>query len=289
MGSGRAKINVQLEQLNQVYAENPNLSRILGLYRLLLLSREKLEEDPSKGTSISLSEGFIKALQEEAKKAGKPITYLLKGNIFRPEAILETIELIVDALTKYDIDGRLQILPTLLREDQASLIKLLDAALRNNEEVLEELSSRFNQDPKVLSLIINTSLQPLLEELVRKVDQRFLEEYFHTSCPICGRKPVVAKLKEKKKYLVCPLCGAEYRVEQLLCVNCGNRNPETLCFLFNEGKPGIRIDVCTECKHYIKVIDQDRIRMHLPNGLEDILTRELDEIAKAKGFNPVSR
>jgi len=67
-------------------------------------------------------------------------------------------------------------------------------------------------------------------------------------------------------------------------VHCGNLDPKTLAFLQIETKPWLRIDYCEKCKHYLKVIDDDKMKTPFPNGLEDVLTISLDRVAKEAGL-----
>ncbi|MEM1537955.1 MAG: hypothetical protein QXQ28_04035 [Candidatus Nezhaarchaeales archaeon] len=127
--------------MDLVCAKNPGLSRLLELYRLLLLSREELENDPNKGLSVSLDEGLVKALQKEAENAGKPITHQLRGDMFCLKPVLKTIDSIVGALARYGFNEELRGLTALLSGDQALLIRLLNAALRSDEEELDNLKN----------------------------------------------------------------------------------------------------------------------------------------------------
>jgi FdhE protein len=80
--------------------------------------------------------------------------------------------------------------------------------------------------------------------------------------------------------LVCTFCGTEYLSDNFFCVHCGNKDPYTLKYIEVEAKSAFKIDFCTKCKHYIKVIEETKLKDPLPNGLEDILTINLDFIAK---------
>ncbi len=61
---------------------------------------------------------------------------------------------------------------------------------------------------------------------------------------------------------------------------CGNNDPYTLIFMASEDQPEFQIDFCTKCNHYIKIIDEEKLKKTIPKGFEDILTLNLDLAAK---------
>ncbi|NWG09606.1 MAG: formate dehydrogenase accessory protein FdhE, partial [Nitrososphaerales archaeon] len=136
----------------------------------------------------------------------------------------------------------------------------------------------------LILFIISALIQPCLEEIANKANPSFFEKWWQAQCPICGRRPIVARLKARKRYLICTLCGSEYLADQFLCVNCGNTDPASLKFLAPEGHLELRVDFCVKCKHYLKVIDQDKLKKAIPKGLEDIITIDLDFMAKNFGL-----
>jgi formate dehydrogenase maturation protein FdhE len=69
------------------------------------------------------------------------------------------------------------------------------------------------------------------------------------------------------------------------CVNCGNNDPTLMGFLKFKGQEGFELNFCEACNHYIKIIDEDLPIRNIPYGLEDLLTRELDNIATNSDLN----
>ena len=128
--------------------------------------------------------------------------------------------------------------------------------------------------------MVSVLIQPCLEEIARKIDSSLLDKWWQAYCPVCGRIPIVARVRQRKRYLVCTFCGAEYLSDRFLCVYCGNKDPYTLKYLSVDAQPAFQIDFCTKCKHYIKVIDEAKLKEAIPRGLEDILTLNLYLVAK---------
>jgi FdhE protein len=279
--------NERVKQIDEVISKHPELTRVLNLYKDLFKAKMEMEEDRNKGLSLGLSEELINSIRERAWRERKPMTYFIDEISFSTEKIIKTISLAVDVLHKHGLNNKLKNIDVILRNNDL-IDKLIKAALRNDVDVYIDISNNLGIDSASLSLIFSIVVQPLLENLSRSIDKALLEKWFNTLCPICGRKSNIAKIRNKKKYLVCPLCGAEYRIEYLLCINCGNRDPYTLYFLIDERNPAYKIDVCMKCRCYVKVIDEDLLQENIPKGLEDILTWELDKIAEYKGLARIS-
>ena len=95
----------------------------------------------------------------------------------------------------------------------------------------------------------------------------------------------MAELKsEGARFLVCSACGNEWRFNRLKCPFCENANHEKLRYFYTEkeGK-AYRVDVCENCKRYIKTIDTNEVDEVIPS-LEDIGTLHLDILAQKEGY-----
>ena len=94
----------------------------------------------------------------------------------------------------------------------------------------------------------------------------------------------MARIRQGKRYMTCTFCGAEYLVDLFFCTNCGNNDPRTIGFIAPEGLTGCEINYCEKCNRYTKVLYEDRLTREIPRGLEDLLTRGLDELARGEEF-----
>jgi FdhE protein len=169
---------------------------------------------------------------------------------------------------------------TFMNSGKPNLFKLIEATLRENIASIKKAAGKLDVQPALLLYIASVLIQPCLEEIARKIDSSMLDKWWQTSCPVCGRIPVVARLKDRKRYLTCTFCGTEYLSDRFLCVHCSNKDPYTLKYLIDEARPAFQIDFCAKCRHYIKVIDEAKLGEPIPKGLEDILTLNLDFLAK---------
>ena len=155
-----------------------------------------------------------------------------------------------------------------------------------DEEALadEEIENTFD----LIELFIEESLRPALErvvalhgEEVRTLDWR--EGY----CPICGREPKIGEIRDDEgtRYLFCNQCGFEWSYRSVKCPFCGNEEQRTLAFFTIEEDERYRVDVCNECKRYIKIIDFRNTKEKADLDVEDIATLHLDMLANDEGYD----
>ncbi len=270
--------------IQQLIKKHPDLKPPLELHKLILLAQKELRESQKKGTNVNWNKSIINELQQKASSSNQPIVRFLSPTIFDPDALLHTYEKVTGILIER---GASEQLKEFLNEVEKGRINMLDAvgaALNGDCEPFENYGKMYKADPALILFIISSLIQPCIEEIARNADSSFLDGWWQVSCPVCGRTTRVAKLKSRKRYLTCTFCGAEYLADVFLCANCGNGDPVTLKFLAPEDYPEFRVDFCEKCKHYLKVIDEDKLRKHIPKGLEDIMTINLDLMAKNAGL-----
>ena len=286
---GRLDIDAQIKDIQDVSIKYSTLKKHLNLYTIVLQARRKIEEMPNKGTNVNLSDyQFIKNLQDKALSLKQSISYFFNSTIFDLKALVAMCSHLIEELIKKDIRNKDQFerFLKLFQGGAIDLHNLINAGLKNDVDFFEKYGEKLGINWHVLLFISDSLTQPFLEEIARKVNASFLENWWKGMCPVCGKPPIIAKIRfeTKKRYLTCMLCGAEYLVDLFFCPYCENNDPYTLKFLALDEKPELRIDYCEKCKHYVKVIDENKLKAPIPKGLEDILTLGLDNIAKESGL-----
>jgi formate dehydrogenase maturation protein FdhE len=273
-------------EVDHVIARYPYLSKLLELQKVILNAQREIREDPCKGTSVNWSNlTAITRLQQKAFARRSPIAGFIDNSIFDTDSSRNMSERLSTLLIEQGFNRKM--MEKLLEGIQSGNIiisELAGGALQERIEYLEELGTRWDVHSRILLLIADSLVQPCLEEISSNVDSIFLEEWRQCQCPVCGRRPIVGLLESRRRHLVCTLCGAKYLVDLFLCVNCGNVDPTYLKFLVPEDNPEFRVDFCEKCRHYLKIIDQDRLRIQIPRGLEDLVTLYLDMMARDAGL-----
>jgi FdhE protein len=177
--------------------------------------------------------------------------------------------------------------------------KILDGEIRFNDLIyesfnplpLEEEEAAGEEEEAsfdLVELFIEESLRPALEKVaarygdaVRKAD--WAEGY----CPICGREPKIGEVRDEEgsRYLFCNQCGFEWSYLRIKCPFCGNEEQQSLAYFTIEGDERYRVDVCNECKRYIKIVDFREAKQKADLDVEDIATLHLDMLANDEGYD----
>jgi FdhE protein len=140
----------------------------------------------------------------------------------------------------------------------------------------------------LVELFIEESLRPALERVVVAYgDVVARSDWAEGYCPICGREPKIGEIRddEGNRYLFCNQCGFEWKYRWIKCPFCGNEEQQTLAYFTIEEDDRYRVDVCNECKRYIKIVDFRDTREKADLDVEDIATLHLDMLANDEGYD----
>lgn len=136
----------------------------------------------------------------------------------------------------------------------------------------------------MLASVIILAAKKSFGEIIVKVDEN------RTVCPFCGSNPMIGRVNKDDSglFLICSVCGTEWRYPRIRCTSCGNTDFNSLEMLYVGGDNSPhRIHVCKKCNHYIKIVDEktkDEPFATFPSLL-DAATVYLDIIAKKRGLN----
>lgn len=140
----------------------------------------------------------------------------------------------------------------------------------------------------LVELFIEESLRPALEAVVERYAEAIRKtEWQEGYCPICGREPKIGEIRDDEggRYLFCNQCGYEWHYRRIKCPFCGNEEQQTLAYFTIEEDSRYRVDVCNECKRYIKIVDFRQTPGKTDMDVEDIATLHLDMLANDEGYD----
>jgi len=178
-----------------------------------------------------------------------------------------------------------------IKSKDISLEELYKKMIEGDDTYINSISDKIGINKWLLNILLENSIKPIFESYAERLkDYIEQESWFKGSCPICGSEPFLGELKDYAnvvgaKFLICSLCGFHWRYKRLGCPFCSNDNHQKLRY-FNTEADGkaYRIDVCEECKRYIKTIDTKIIGDVISPLIEDISTLHLDIIANNEGY-----
>jgi FdhE protein len=140
----------------------------------------------------------------------------------------------------------------------------------------------------LIDMFLEESLRPALEMVAEKYRSMIARYTWDEGyCPICGKEPKIGEIKEEEghRYLFCNQCGIEWPYQRIKCPFCGNEEQQTLAYFTVEDDEHYRVDVCNECKRYIKIVDFREMKEEANLDVEDIATLHLDILANEEGYD----
>ena len=152
---------------------------------------------------------------------------------------------------------------------------------------LKELAEKSGVSYDTIIFISIQSLTPFIEKYAQR-----LREYIDSnvwlkgSCPVCGGEPLMGRLEEEngKRHLQCYLCRTNWEFARLECPLCDNNDQKKLRYFFDEDNKHQRVELCDQCKGYLKVLDTREVGDRFSLVVENLATLPLDVVAKREGF-----
>jgi FdhE protein len=138
----------------------------------------------------------------------------------------------------------------------------------------------------LVELFLEESLRPSLEIVAQKyTDVIARSGWLEGYCPVCGKEPKIGQIRgEEGRFLFCNQCGFEWHFLRIKCPFCSNEEQQSLAYFTVEGDEQYRVDVCNECKRYIKIVDFRESKREPNLDVEDIATLHLDILANEEGY-----
>ena len=174
------------------------------------------------------------------------------------------------------------------------LKNLIEKLFQHDSGYFQSLSNDLEVSEDILIFISLNLAKPFFEAVAERIKDKITgmvmmdTVWLKNFCPVCGSSAQLAKLEKEagKKILYCSLCGTEWRFMRIKCPFCCTEEQKSMKFLEEEKGP-YRIDVCEQCKRYIKTLDErkggDEKRAFIPS-VEDLATMYLDIVAEKEGY-----
>jgi FdhE protein len=246
--------------------------------------------------------GEILIIREEYRRKMKEIIFPVDEDLIKRK-IAGGLPLIDFSAGIFDLSEPKQYFLSLLEiaekrapgETKEIVQKIKDGSFNFEKLICDSFSSLHDEasdvvDEDVIDLVdlfLEESLRPALEKVVEKYGSTVAEiGWTEGYCPICGKEPKIGEIREEegRRFLFCTQCGFEWRFRRIKCPFCGNEEQQTLAYFTIEGEEKYRVDVCHECKRYIKIVDFRESKEEANLDVEDIATLHLDMLANEEGY-----
>ncbi len=182
---------------------------------------------------------------------------------------------------------RLSRLPEL---DNKNFFGFVRGMVSGKPTYLKGLATKTGMRKATLQFAFEGAAKPFMARISSDVSKKVdLSVWEKGVCPVCGRLPVVAKLRKDDgaRILYCGFCTTEWRYPRLNCVSCGNADQFSMQYFYAEGDSGHRVDVCDVCGRSIRTTDERTLGRETYFEVENWVTSFLNDVAKRKGYKPV--
>ena len=248
----------------------------------------RIQSKAYRGSAVSFdgSTDTLKMRLERSQRLVKPEEVLMPRREY-----LETLDSIQDEILRRWIpDKKLPRISKLEELKARSFPGLMQGILSGRSTYLRGLPAKTGIRKATLQYALESAATPFMARLSSDVSRKVDLSLWHKGkCPVCGRLPVMARLKKEdgSRLLYCGFCMTEWRFPRLTCVNCGNTDQFGMQYFFAEGDQGHRVDVCDKCKRSIRTTDERTLGRETFFEVENWVTSYLNDVAKRRGYKPI--
>lgn len=182
-----------------------------------------------------------------------------------------------------------------LKDAGLALLKAMEDGLVGDdcfaEALLEKgrvasLAEQLSVSAEMLSLLFYLAARPSLEKGARRLAGWLTDtQADRNNCPICGKAPIIGELDhEGRQWLHCGLCWHRWPTKRMTCPFCNDRDSKNQEYFFSEAEPEYRVNLCGNCRRYVKIVDVRKIDRCFYPPLEQVASLHLDMLAAEKGY-----
>jgi FdhE protein len=239
---------------------------------------------------VSKDEGWRTPLNEtelSSSSSGPEGAPLLHGRTLPVDAprVARLVGSLAAAASEGQAEGGISLLQ--YRPSAAEALDLVSAAVRQAADEISLVAHERRIDEGAVASIAHLASLPLLQSCRQSLENRLPEFWPHGYCPVCAAWPILAERRglDRSRRLRCGRCAAEWEVEWLYCIYCGERDHKQLGSLEPETRGEmLKVETCATCRGYLKSIASLQGFPAFELLLQDLETVELDLVALNRGY-----
>ena len=174
------------------------------------------------------------------------------------------------------------------RPSEAEALGLISAAVRQDGDEINRLAAERDVDAGALASVAHLAAFPLLHSCGRLLESRVPASWPHGYCPVCAAWAILAERRglDRSRRLRCGRCAAQWEVQWLYCIYCGERDHDRLGSLESDDRGEmLKVETCASCRGYLKSIASLQGFPAFELLLQDLETVEFDLVALDRGYN----
>ncbi len=265
--------------------ELPEYPQKMKILEAIRRGQEPLWDDPLRGLVYDpAKDERLGSMQAESIRQNTPLSWLMDDSHYNLGTLRRALITIVYEVIELGMDAEHDTM-SLLKQLDGLTPELVNNVLKGNSDYLTDLAERLGVPSIVLSFIAGSLLQPSMISIASNSRRDYLDAWELTMCPVCGRLPsLVVKSEEEVWRFRCSYCRADYKMDIFTCPNCGSVGSENKEFLLVGESQEFEVASCSECNRYYKIVNKAKLKKPIPEGLWDLSTELLDEIAHERGL-----
>jgi len=270
--------------INEDENSNP-LHGTLVLYETIIHGQSPLWNDPRQGLTMHWNpETDLESLQRASLKRNIPISSFLDFSSYDMEIILDAFRTLIHELSELGLFQGIS-LNAFIEDLIGSIPPILDNVLSNEQINIQLNGWKESIPPELLSIIGGALIQPSMVYIGSKSNKKYLDAWELTQCPVCGRMPSIVVKRESEAWrFKCSFCRVEYKMDLFSCPHCSAKGSDNKEFMLFGDNQAYEVASCHDCNRYYKIINIAKLEQQIPEGLEDLYTDFLDDLAIEKGL-----
>jgi len=274
----------------QIHASAQALQQLRPAYRELLRFYEKIfiAQEASKA-HINLAPVLITSEMRALKRREKLPLVDVSDFSFDPQSARDLLLVICDIIHSHNremTDAAGAIVQGLDREIEP--LVLFSSLLKGDDAYFDETAAALETDKNALAFVAYSSLKPSVALCAEQLSGylKDLAAWEKGYCPICGNFPGLAVLDhDGRRLLHCSFCWTTWPAKRIFCPFCEKTGGKNLLTVYSEDEKDLRVDVCDNCKKYLKTVDSRETERIIYPPMEQIASLHLDINARQKGYD----
>jgi FdhE protein len=274
----------------QIHAAAHALQRLRPAYRELLRFYEKIfiAQEASKA-HINLEPVQITSELRAIKRREKLPLVDVSDFSFDPQSARDLLLIICDIIQSYNremTDAAGTIVRSL--DQEIETLVFFSSLLKGDDAYFDMTAAALETDKNALAFVAYSSLKPSVVLCAEQLSGylKDLVAWEKGYCPICGNFPGLAVLDhDGRRLLHCNFCWTTWPAKRIFCPFCEKTGGENLHTVYSEDEKDLRVDVCDDCRKYLKAVDSRATERIIYPPMEQIASLHLDINARQKGYD----
>jgi FdhE protein len=274
----------------QIHAAAQALHRLRPAYKELLRFYEKifLIQEASK-SRVTLEPVHITPELRAIKHREKLPLVDVSDFSFDPRSARDLLLKICDIIQSHNremADAASAIVRGLDQEIEP--LVFFSSLLKGDDAYFDKMAAALEIDKNALAFVAYNSLKPSVSLCAEQLSL-YLKDLLGWEkgyCPVCGNFPGLAVLDQNgRRLLHCSFCWTSWPAKRIFCPFCEKTGGKNFHTFTSEQEKDLRVDVCDDCKKYLKTVDTRATERIIYPPMEQIASLHLDINARQKGYD----